>query len=113
MITGEETLEVPGAVCQACTVEMLNDHEYFDVAVVDECQMAADPYRGHNWTRAVLGLRAEEIHLCMAPEAEDIMVQMIKRCGDSFQIVRHKRSTRLTLEKKPYSLKRDLKRETL
>ena len=45
----------------------------------------------------------------MAPEAEDIMVQMIKRCGDSFQIVRHKRSTRLTLEKKPYSLKRDLK----
>ena len=28
MITGEETLEVPGAVCQACTVEMLNDHEY-------------------------------------------------------------------------------------
>ena len=110
MITGEETLEVPGAVCQACTVEMLNDHEYFDVAVVDECQMAADPYRGHNWTRAVLGLRAEEIHLCMAPEAEDIMVQMIKRCGDSFQIVRHKRSTRLTLEKKPYSLKRDLKK---
>ena len=30
MITGEETLEVPGAVCQACTVEMLNDHDYFD-----------------------------------------------------------------------------------
>ena len=40
----------------------------------------------------------------------DFMVQMIKRCGDSFQIVRHKRSTRLTLEKKPYSLKRDLKK---
>ena len=59
MITGEETLEVAGACCQACTVEMLNEHEYFDVAVVDECQMVADPYRGHNWTRAVLGLRAE------------------------------------------------------
>ena len=63
MVTGEETLEVPGAVCQSCTVEMLNDHEYFDIVVVDECQMIADPYRGHNWTRAVLGLRAEEIHL--------------------------------------------------
>ena len=110
MITGEETLEIPGAVCQACTVEMLNDHEYFDVAVVDECQMASDPYRGHNWTRAVLGLRAEEIHLCMAPEAEDIVIQMIRRCKDSFQVVRHKRNTRLTLEKKPYSLKRDLKK---
>lgn len=108
MITGEETLEVPGAVCQACTVEMLNDHDYFDIVVVDECQMVADPYRGHNWTRAVLGLRAEEIHLCMAPEAEDIIVQMIKRCGDQFRVVRHKRNTRLTLETKPYNLKRDL-----
>ena len=110
MVTGEETLEVPGAVCQSCTVEMLNDHEYFDIVVVDECQMIADPYRGHNWTRAVLGLRAEEIHLCMAPEAEDIVVQMIKRCGDRYRVVRHKRNTRLTMEKKPYNLKRDLKK---
>ena len=110
MITGEETLEIPGACCQACTVEMLNDHEYFDIAVVDECQMVADPYRGHNWTRAVLGLRAEEIHLCMAPEAEDIIVQMIRRCGDQYQIRRHKRNTRLTMEHKPYALGRDLRK---
>lgn len=110
MITGEETLEIPGAVCQACTVEMLNDHEYFDIAVVDECQMISDPYRGHNWTRAVLGLRAEEIHLCMAPEAEDIVVEMIKRCGDQYRILRHKRNTRLTMELKPYNLKQDLKK---
>lgn len=110
MITGEETLEIPGALCQACTVEMLNDHEYFDIAVVDECQMIADPYRGHNWTRAILGLRAEEIHLCMAPEAEDIVVQMIRRCGDQFKIIRHKRNTRLTLQEEPYVLGRDLKK---
>ncbi len=110
MITGEETLEIPGAVCQACTVEMLNDHEYFDVAVVDECQLVSDPYRGHNWTRAILGIRAEEIHLCMAPEAEDIIVQMIRRCGDQYRIVRHKRNTRLTLESQPYVLGKDLKK---
>lgn len=110
MITGEETLEAPGALCQACTVEMLNNHEYFDIAVVDECQMIADPYRGHNWTRAVLGLRAGEIHLCMAPEAEDIIIEMIKRCGDQFRIVRHKRNTRLTLEKKAFGLKTDLRK---
>ena len=46
----------------------------------------------------------------MAPEAEDIVIQMIRRCKDSFQVVRHKRNTRLNLEKKPYSLKRDLKK---
>ena len=110
MITGEETLEIPGAVCQACTVEMLNDHEYFDIAVIDECQLVADPHRGHNWTRAILGIRAEEIHLCMAPEAEDIIVQMIRRCGDQYRIVRHKRNTRLTLEEEPYVLGKDLKK---
>lgn len=110
MITGEETLEVPGALCQSCTVEMLNDHQYFDIVVVDECQMIGDPYRGHNWTRAILGLRAEEIHLCMAPEAEDIIVQMIRRCGDSYKIYRHRRNTRLTLEEEPYVLGRDLKK---
>ena len=110
MITGEETIEVPGAVCQSCTVEMLNDHEYFDIVVVDECQMVGDPYRGHNWTRAILGLRAEEIHLCMAPEAESIITQMIKRCGDSYRIVRHKRNTRLTVERKAYSMVSDLKK---
>ena len=110
MVTGEETIEVPGAVCQACTVEMLDDHEYFDIVVVDECQMVGDPYRGHNWTRAILGLRAEEIHLCMAPEAESIITQMIKRCHDTYRIVRHKRNTRLTVEKKPYSLLNNLRK---
>lgn len=110
MITGEETIQVPGAVCQSCTVEMLNDHEYFDIVVVDECQMIGDIYRGHNWTRAILGLRAEEIHLCMAPEAESIITQMIKRCGDQYRVVRHKRNTRLTVEKRAYSLKNDLRK---
>lgn len=110
MITGEEMIQVPGALCQSCTVEMLNDHEYFDIVVVDECQMVGDPYRGHNWTRAILGLRAEEIHLCMAPEAESIITQMIKRCGDQYRIVRHKRNTRLTVEKKPFSLLNDLRK---
>lgn len=110
MVTGEETIQVPGALCQSCTVEMLNDHEYFDIVVVDECQMVGDPYRGHNWTRAILGLRAEEIHLCMAPEAESIVIQMIKRCGDQYRVVRHKRNTRLTVEKKPYSMVNDLRK---
>lgn len=110
MITGEETLEIPGARCRSCTVEMLSDHEYFDIVVVDECQMIADPYRGHHWTRAILGLQAGEIHLCMAPEAEDIVIQMIRRCQDQYRVVRSRRNTRLTMERKPYNLKRDLKK---
>ena len=77
MITGEETIQVPGAVCQSCTVEMLNDHEYFDIVVVDECQMVGDAYRGHNWTRAILGVKAKEIHVCMSPAAQDVVTHLI------------------------------------
>ena len=65
---------------------------------------------GATLDRAILGLRAEEIHLCMAPEAESIVTSMIKRCKDQYRIVRHKRNTRLTVEKKPYSLKNDLRK---
>ena len=46
----------------------------------------------------------------MAPEAESIITQMIKRCGDSYRIVRHKRNTRLTVERKAYSMVTDLKK---
>ena len=40
----------------------------------------------------------------------DIIVQMIKRCGDQYRIVRHKRNTRLTFENKPYALKKALRK---
>ena len=41
----------------ACTMEMVNMNKDYDVAVIDEIQMIADPGRGHSWTRALLGLR--------------------------------------------------------
>jgi ATP-dependent RNA helicase SUPV3L1/SUV3 len=46
---------------------MLSTEEIYEVAVVDEVQMMADPVRGFAWTRALLGLRADEIHLCGDP----------------------------------------------
>jgi len=42
----------------------------YEVAVIDEIQMIADERRGHSWTNALLGLQAEEIHLCGDPRAE-------------------------------------------
>jgi ATP-dependent RNA helicase SUPV3L1/SUV3 len=34
------------------------------VAVIDEIQMMKDYQRGWAWTRALLGVPAEEIHVC-------------------------------------------------
>lgn len=50
----------------------MNVNKEYDVAVIDEIQMIADPARGHAWTRALLGLRAREIHVCGGLEALDV-----------------------------------------
>ena len=59
MITGEEH-----APLLSCTVEMLNSNTRYQIVVIDEIQMVADPQRGSGWTSAVPGLIAEELHLC-------------------------------------------------
>ena len=57
--------------------------------------MIEDPQRGCAWTRAILGVQAPEVHLCAAPQAKDILVKLIRSCGDSFEIKIHKRRTPL------------------
>ena len=46
-----------------------NNRPYFqisryEVAVIDEIQMCKDHQRGWAWTRALLGIPADEIHVC-------------------------------------------------
>lgn len=45
------------------TVEMLSLELRTDVAVIDEIQMLRDDQRGWAWTRALLGVAAEEVIL--------------------------------------------------
>ncbi len=99
LVTGEERVTVPFARVQSSTVEMADLETRYDVAVIDECQLVADRDRGGAWTDAILGLCADEIHLCASPDAEWILTQMIAECGDSLRIVRHDRMTPLVMEK--------------
>ena len=98
LVTGEESNLVDGAICQASTIEMLNINDYYDIAVIDEAQMLADPRRGHNWTKAILGIRANEIHICMAASAEKIIKQLIELCNDTYEVHHYERMTPLTFE---------------
>ncbi len=110
MLTGEEEDIVPGAGLMSCTVEKVDISDEFDVAVVDECQMLRDPDRGWAWTRAILGLICPEIHVCMAPEAEKIVISMITSCGDTYEVHRHQRKTGLIVERKPFDFKNDVQK---
>ena len=99
LVTGEERILVPSARVQSSTVEMASLQTHYDIAVIDECQLVADRDRGGAWTDAILGLCADEIHLCASPDAEQILTRMIAECGDEVRIVRHERMTPLVVEK--------------
>ncbi len=110
MLTGQECLEVPDARITASTVEMLDIDQTYDVAVIDEAQMVADESRGHSWTRAILGVRAHEIHICMSPAATDVVTHLIRLCENSdYEIKQYERMTGLELEKEPISFPEDVR----
>ncbi len=102
LVTGEERILVPGAAVQSSTIEMADLNETYDIAVIDECQMIADRDRGGAWTAAVLGLQAEEIHICASPDAEGLLLGIIGDCGDEVSVVRHERMTPLQVEREGF-----------
>ena len=108
MITGEEVIRTPGSFVQASTVEIMDIREIYDIAVIDEAQMMADENRGSFWTRAILGIRAEEIHVCCSGTAEQLLVKMIKRCGDTYETVYHERNTRLEFIPRRFDMSKDV-----
>lgn len=69
-----------------------------EVAVIDEIQMIRDRGRGWAWTRALLALRAEEIHLCGEVGAVDFIQELCLTTGEDVEVRKYKRLTPLTVE---------------
>ena len=99
LITGEEQEIVNGAMITASTVEMANLQAYYEVAVIDEAQMITDTSRGGAWTNAILGICAEEVHVCCSPDAEELMLSIIRECKDEVNVIHHERKTPLMQDK--------------
>lgn len=79
---------------------MLSTEELYEVAVVDEIQMMADSVRGYAWTRAVLGLKADEIHLCGDPSVLKIVRKVCADTGDDLEVHQYERFKPLVVEAK-------------
>ncbi len=110
MLTGQECIEEKDSRVTASTIEMADYDDEYDVAVIDEAQMMADPDRGHSWTKAVLGLRAGEIHVCSSPAAEPVLRHLIELCGDTLEVNRYERKTTLICEEKPFQFPEDVRK---
>lgn len=104
LVTGEEEFLVPHAEHLCCTVEKAALNGRYDVAVLDEVQLLSDAQRGDAWTRAILGLRCPEIHLCGAALAKEQLLTMIRDCGDVCELEEYRRLVPLQMLQKPVRL---------
>ncbi len=110
MRTGQECIEEADNRVVASTIEMADFDENYDIAVIDEAQMVTDPDRGHSWTKAILGIRAGEIHICMSPAAEQAIIHLIELCRDDYEIERYERKTALICEDEPFVFPDDVRK---
>lgn len=93
--TGEERILIPFASVTASTVEMFDRTRHYDIAVIDEVQCISDPNRGSHWGAAIFQIDADEVHLCMAPEAEHLIQKVLEYSGASVEIRKYERLTPL------------------
>ncbi|WML35230.1 helicase-related protein [Clostridium sp. OS1-26] len=105
LLTGEEEIIVEGAKHISCTIEKLDIERNYDIAIIDEIQMINDDQRGTAWTRALLGLKCEEIHICGALNAKELLVKIIEDCQDEYEFREYKRSIPLEIQYEAFKYK--------
>ncbi|MBV7274421.1 RNA helicase [Clostridium sp. PL3] len=105
LITGEEEIIVEEAEHVSCTIEKLDVNQEYDIAVIDEIQMINDDQRGNAWTRALLGLRSKEIHVCGALNAKRLLIEIIEDCQDEYEFREYKRNIPLEIQYESFSYK--------
>lgn len=98
LVTGQERRELPDAAHTSCTVEMADLGARVEVAVLDEIQMIGDDARGWAWTRALMGVPADEVHLCGDGSAVELVRALAAQMGDEFEVRRYERFTQLRVE---------------
>lgn len=103
LMTGEEEIIKENSTHVSCTIEKVNLKQSYDIAVIDEIQMINDTQRGIAWSRAVLGLRCNEIHICGAMNAKELLVKILEDCEDDYEIKEYHRNIPLIVETKNFS----------
>ncbi|RMZ92503.1 hypothetical protein DV736_g286, partial [Chaetothyriales sp. CBS 134916] len=90
------------------TIEMVSLGQFYDVAVIDEIQMIADEDRGWAWTRALLGSKAKELHLCGEERVVPLIQELAACVGDTLEVHRYQRLNPLRAQSR--SLHGDLRK---
>ncbi|MDA8793884.1 DEAD/DEAH box helicase, partial [Bacteriovoracaceae bacterium] len=98
LLTGEEVIEKEDSTHFSSTIEMAKLNDEFECAVIDEIQMIRDPQRGWAWTRALINLNADTVHICGDPSVEELIRKIVKLTGDEIEIKNYTRMCKLDVE---------------
>jgi len=108
LLTGQDRIYTHNETHYSMTIEKCDFRKNFEVAVIDEIQMIEDEERGSAWTNAVLGLQADEIHLCGDERGLFLLKQLCDNTGDEIFFKKYNRFSNLIVEEKTFEY-RDLR----
>ena len=109
MITGEEEIILDNATHYSATIETASTSEIYDVAVIDEGQMIGEEQRGGAWTRAILGICADEVHVCSDESCVELIKAIIEECGDTWEVKNNQRQVPLEFDRERFVFPRSVK----
>ncbi|KAL5712541.1 RNA helicase [Ranunculus cassubicifolius] len=109
LLTGQEKVKVEDAKHKAVTVEMADVSSDCECAVVDEIQMVGCRTRGYSFTRALLGLPADELHLCGDPAVVPLIQNILEATDDIVKVQYYERLSPLVASKVPLRSFSDIK----
>ncbi|KAK3149366.1 hypothetical protein QOZ80_3AG0216450 [Eleusine coracana subsp. coracana] len=101
LITGQERDEIEGAKHSSVTVEMACVSTEYQCAVIDEIQMVGCKSRGFSFTRALLGLCSDELHVCGDPAVVPLLQRILEATGDVVTVQHYERLSPLVPLKSP------------
>ena len=104
LITGEEKIIDPDSTHTCSTIEALDIHRRYDLAVIDEVQFLNDEQRGQSWTRAMYGVFADNVICLGSQNAESIINKILKKTEENCEFFHLERKTILTATDPIYNI---------
>jgi ATP-dependent RNA helicase SUPV3L1/SUV3 len=107
LVTGEEQIIREGSEHYCCTVEEFARfrNERWDVVVIDEVQLLADPKRGWAWVDALVSANTPVLMMTGPALIEESLRTLADICEDNIEVVQTKRLSPVTVAKHPTALK--------
>ncbi|EDO07493.1 Mitochondrial degradasome RNA helicase subunit C terminal family protein [Babesia bovis T2Bo] len=104
LLTGQDVSITTKDTHMACTVEMTQLNRDYGCAVIDEMQMIGDSNRGFAWTRAFLGLRTPELHICGSTSCYLLAKSFCNMAGDLLEVKEHTRLGTVSILDEPVKI---------